>query len=79
MCFNCCITFTSWDIGPYLSVWLLIAKEGLGRGWQSEVTIGQKVSSIEAGSNSGLRRANTINISAGNVSGHSNIKPISIP
>jgi len=31
VCFNCCITFTSWDIGPYLSVWLLIAKEGLGR------------------------------------------------
>lgn len=79
MCFNCCITSTSWDIGPYLSVWLLIAKEALGRGWQSGVPIGQKMSLKEAGKNSGLRRANTINISAGNVSGHSNIQPISIP
>jgi len=60
-------------------VWLLIAKEGLGRGCQSEVPIGQKMSSNEAVNNSGLRRANTINIYDGNVSGHINIKPISIP
>lgn len=79
MCFNCCVTSTSWVFGPYLSVWLLIAKEGLGRGWPSGVPIGQKMSSNEAGNNSGLRRADTINISAGNVSGHSNIKPISVP
>jgi len=60
-------------------VWLVIAKEDLGRGWQNGVLIGQKMSSNEAGYNSGFRRANTINISAGNVSGHSNIKPINIP
>ncbi len=58
---------------------MLIAKEGLGSGWQIEVLVGQKISSNEAGNNSGLRRANTINISAGNVSGHSSIKPTSIP
>ena len=58
---------------------MLIAKEVLGRGWQSDVPIGQKMNSNEAGNNSGLRSASTINIYDGNVSGHRNIKPISIP
>jgi len=79
VCFNCCITSTSWNIGPYLSVCLLIAKEGQGTGWQCRVLIGQKMSSNVAGNNYELRRANTINICAGNVSDHRNIKPIIIP
>ena len=62
-----------------MRVWFLIAKEVLGRGCQRGIPIGQKMSSNEAVNNSGFRRAKTINISAGNVSGHSNIKPTSIP